>query len=107
MKKNKTKKDLRVEQKRLVKWLRVIIVLCIAIIAIEVCYIGLSYYNRSKSIIYTDTLNSFKETKDGYLVVGNSDFKKSKFNDYQKEYNKAKFAKYNKDFDVEFESALY
>ena len=105
MKKNKTKKDLRVEQKRLVKWLRVIIVLCIAIIAIEVCYIGLSYYNRSKSIIYTDTLNSFKETKDGYLVVGNSDFKKSKFNDYQKEYNKAKFAKYNNDFEVEFESA--
>ena len=105
MKKNKTKKDLRVEQKRLVKWLRVIIVLCIAIIAIEACYIGLSYYNRSKSIIYTDTLNSFKETKDGYLVAGNSDFKKSKFNDYEKEYNKAKFAKYNNDFEVEFESA--
>ena len=105
MKKNKTKKDLRVEQKRLVKWLRVIIVLCIAIIAIEVGYIGLSYYNRSKSIIYTDTLNSFKETKDGYLVVGNSDFKNSKFNDYEKEYNKAKFAKYNNDFEVEFESA--
>ena len=105
MKKNKTKKDLRVEQKRLVKWLRVIIVLCIAIIAIEVGYIGLSYYNRSKSIIYTDTLNSFKETKDGYLVVGNSDFKKSKFNDYEKDDNKAKFAKYNNDFEIEFESA--
>ena len=74
MKKNKTKKDLRVEQKRLVKWLRVIIVLCIAIIVIEAGYIGISYYNRTKSIVYTDTLNSFKETKDGYLVAGNSDF---------------------------------
>ena len=103
MKKNK--KELKVEQKRLVKWLRVIIVLCIAIIVIEVGYIGLSYYNRVNSVIYTDTLNSFKETDDGYLVVGNSDFKNSEFNSYQKDYNKAKFAKYNSDFDVEFESA--
>ena len=103
MKKNK--KELKVEQKRLVKWLRVIIVLCIAIIVIEACYIGLSYYNRTKSVVYTDTLNSFKETDDGYLVVGNSDFKNSDFNSYQKDYNKAKFAKYNSDFEVEFESA--
>ena len=103
MKKNK--KELKVEQKRLVKWLRVIIVLCIAIIVIEACYIGLSYYSRTKSVVYTDTLNSFKETDDGYLVVGNSDFKNSEFNSYQKDYNKAKFAKYNSDFEVEFESA--
>ena len=101
----KYKKELKVEQKRLVKWLRVIIVLCIAIIVIEACYIGLSYYNRTKSVVYTDTLNSFKETDDGYLVVGNSDFKNSEFNSYQKDYNKAKFAKYNSDFEVEFESA--
>ena len=103
MKKNK--KELKVEQKRLVKWLRVIIVLCIAIIVIEAGYIVLSYYNRVNSVIYTDTLNSFKETDDGYLVVGNSDFKNSDFNSYQKDYNKAKFAKYNSDFEVEFESA--
>ena len=103
MKKNK--KELKVEQKKLVKWLRVIIVLCIAIIVIEVGYIGLSYYNRVNSVIYTDTLNSFKETDDGYLVVGNSDFKNSEFNSYQKDYNKAKFSKYNSDFEVEFESA--
>ena len=103
MKKNK--KDLKVEQKRLIKWLRVIIVLCIAIIVVEVGYIGVSYYNRKNSIVYTDTLNSFKETDDGYLVVGNSDFKNSEFNDYKKDYNKAKFAKYNSDFEVKFESA--
>ena len=103
MKKNK--KELKVEQKKLVKWLRVIIVLCIAIIVIEAGYIGISYYNRTKSIVYTDTLNSFKEIDDGYLVVGNSDFKNSEFNSYQKDYNKAKFAKYNSDFEVEFESA--
>ena len=103
MKKNK--KELKVEQKKLVKWLRVIIVLCIAIIVIEIGYIGLSYYNRTKSVVYTDTLNSFKEIDDGYLVVGNSDFKNSEFNSYEKDYNKAKFAKYNSDFEVEFESA--
>ena len=103
MKKNK--KELKVEQKKLVKWLRVIIVLCIAIIVIEAGYIGISYYNRTKSIVYTDTLNSFKEIDDGYLVVGNSDFKNSEFNSYEKDYNKAKFSKYNSDFEVEFESA--
>ena len=103
MKKNK--KELKIEQKKLVKWLRVIIVLCIAIIVVELGYIGLSYYNRTKSIVYTDTLNSFKEIDDGYLVVGNSDFKNSEFNSYEKDYNKAKFSKYNSDFEVEFESA--
>lgn len=103
MKKNK--KELKVEQKKLVKWLRVIIVLCIAIIVVELGYIGLSYYNRTKSVVYTDTLNSFKEIDDGYLVVGNSDFKNSEFNSYEKDYNKAKFSKYNSDFEVEFESA--
>ena len=100
----KTKKNV-VDTKRMVKWLRIIIILCITIIAIEIGYIGLSYYNRTKSIVYTDTLNSFKETSDGYLVVGNSDFKNSKFNDYEKKYKKAKFAKYNNDFEIEFESA--
>ena len=104
MKKNKGK-NINSDQKNIVKWLRVIIVLCIAIIVIELGYIGLSYYIRSKSIIYSDTLNNFSKVNDGYLVAGNSDFKKSKFNSYQKEYNKAKFAKYNNDFEVEFESA--
>ena len=100
MKNKKKEKKLKVEHKRLVKWLRVIIVLCIAIIVVEVGYIGLSYYNRKNSIVYTDTLNSFKKIDDGYLVVGNSDFK-----NYEEGYNKAKFAKYNDDFEVEFESA--
>ena len=101
----KNKKKLNNDQKRIVKWLKVIIVLCIAIIVLELGYILLSYYNRSNSIVYTDTLNSFKEVDNGYIVVGNSDFKKSDFNDYEKDYNKAKFAKYNDDFEVEFESS--
>ena len=92
MKNKKKEKKLKVEHKRLVKWLRVIIVLCIAIIVVEVGYIGLSYYNRKNSIVYTDTLNSFKKIDDGYLVVGNSDFKNSDFNNYEEGYNKAKFA---------------
>ncbi len=104
MKKNK-KNTLNPEQRSIVKWLKVIIGLCVAIIVIELGYIVLTYYNRSKSIIYSDTLNSFDKVSDGYLVVGNSDFKNSEFNSYQDEYNKAKFAKYNDDFEIEFESA--
>ena len=103
MKRNK--KELKYEQARIVKWLRVVVVLCIAIIVIELGFILLSYIRRSNAIIYTDSLNSFESVDDGYLVVGNSDFKNSKFNSYQKEYSKAKFAKYDKDFNVEFESA--
>ena len=101
----KNNKKLNSDQKRIVKWLKVIIIICIAIIVVELGYISLSYYNRSNSIVYTDTLNSFKKADNGYIVVGNSDFKKSDFNDYEKDYNKAKFAKYNKDFKIEFESA--
>ena len=101
----KNKKILNNEQKKIVKWLKVIIIICIAIIVVELGYILISYYNRSNSIVYTDTLNSFKKADNGYIVVGNSDFKKSDFNDYEKDYNKAKFAKYNKDFKIEFESA--
>ena len=52
MKKNK--KDLKKDQKRIVKWLKVVIILCIAIIVVELGYILLSYYNRTQSIIYTD-----------------------------------------------------
>ena len=101
----KNKKILNNEQKKIVKWLKVIIIICIAIIVVELGYILISYYNRSNSIVYTDTLNSFKKADNGYIVVGNSDFKKSDFNDYEKDYNKSKFAKYNKDFKIEFESA--
>ena len=101
----KNKRVLKKDQRVIVKWLRVIIVLCIATIVIELGYIGLSYYNRSNATTYVDSLNSFEVVDDGYLVVGNSDFKKSNFNDYQDEYNKAKFAKYNEDFELVFESA--
>ena len=101
----KNKRVLKKDQRVIVKWLRVIIVLCIATIVIELGYIGLSYYNRSNATTYVDSLNSFEVVDDGYLIVGNSDFKKSNFNDYQDEYNKAKFAKYNEDFELVFESA--
>ncbi len=101
MKKNKLEKG----QQKLVKWLRIIIVLCIAIVVVELAYIGLKFYSNNKNIVYTDTLNSFDKIDDGYIVVGNSDFKNSEFNSYQEEYNKAKFTKYDENFNVQFESA--
>ncbi len=105
MRKNKNKRELTSEQKKLVKLLKVVVVLCIAIIVVELLYIGLSYYNRKQAVVYTDTLNSFDKVSDGYLVVGNSDFKNSEFNDYEEDYNKAKIVKYNDNFEIEFESA--
>ena len=101
----KKQKKLSIEQKKLVKWLRVIIVLCIIAIVLELGYIGVRIYINSKSVVYVDTLNNYKQVDDGYIAVGNSDFKNSDFNDYQSEYRKAKFVKYNSDFEVEFESA--
>lgn len=101
----KKQKKLSIEQKKLVKWLRVIIVLCIIAIVLELGYIGVRIYINSKSVVYVDTLNNYEQVDDGYIAVGNSDFKNSDFNDYQSEYRKAKFVKYNSDFEVEFESA--
>ena len=101
----KNKKEVKKEKFRIAKWLKIAIILCIIIIFFELAFMAITYYNNEQAVVYTDTLNTFKETKDGYLVVGNSDFRKSKFNDYQKKYTKAKFAKYDSDFKVEFESA--
>ena len=105
MKKKDNKKKLSFEQKKIVKWLRVIIILCITIIVLELGYLGINIYLNNKSIRYADTLNDFKQIDDYYVVAGSSDFKNSKFNDYEKDYMKAKMAKYNSDFEIEFESA--
>ncbi len=99
----KNKKNLNFDQKRLIKWLKVVICLCLVIILLDLGYIGISFYNKRKNIVYTDSLNSFKKVSDGYLVVGNSDFKNSKFNSYQEDDTKAKFAKYDDEFNLEFE----
>ena len=101
----KNKKEVKKDKVRIAKWLKIVIILCIIIIFFELAFIAITYYNNEQSVVYTDTLNSFKESKDGYLVVGNSDFRRSDFNDYQEKYTKAKFAKYDSDFKVEFESA--
>ena len=101
----KNKKEVKKDKVRISKWLKIVIILCIIIIFFELAFIAITYYNNEQSVVYTDTLNSFKESKDGYLVVGNSDFRRSDFNDYQEKYTKAKFAKYDSDFKVEFESA--
>ena len=101
----KNKKEVKKDKVRIAKWLKIVIILCIIIIFFELAFIAITYYNNEQSVVYTDTLNRFKESKDGYLVVGNSDFRRSDFNDYQEKYTKAKFAKYDSDFKVEFESA--
>ena len=101
----KNKNGVKKDKKKITKWLKIVIILCIIIIVFDLAVIAITYYNKEQAVVYTDTLNSFKQIDDGYLVVGNSDFRRSKFNDYQEDYTKAKFAKYNSDFEIEFESA--
>ena len=90
---------------RTLKWLRVVICICIAIVVIELIYIGIKAYTNNKNLVYVDALNTLKKDDNDYIVAGNSDFKNSKFNSYQKDYTKAKFAKYDKDFNIKFESS--
>ena len=104
-KEKETIKKVTTDQAKIVKWLKVIVILCVAIIICELIFIGLKMYNRGQAIAYVDTLATTKEVEDGYIGVGSSDFKNSKFNDYSEEYEKAKLVKYDKDHNIVFETA--
>lgn len=103
MKKQKTKKKIT-DQAKLVKGLKLLVVLCIAIIVCELAFIGLKIYKRQQATVYVDTFAKVLKIKNGYLGVGSSDFKHSSYNTYSK-YQKAKLMKYNKNHKLVFESA--
>lgn len=96
-------KKINPNQKKILKWLKLVMVLCILIVVLELAYIGITYYKNKSKKVYVDTLSTMTKVSDGYLVAGNSDFKYSEFNKYQDK-NKAKFTKYDKNFKVVFES---
>lgn len=93
------------KNKKLLKWLKFLVIVCIAIIVIEGIYIGVKIYQANNSTVYVDTLSSIEKLKDGYLGSGSSDFKHSKYNKYSKDYQKAKLIKYDKNEKIVFESA--
>lgn len=103
MKKQKTKKKIT-DQAKLVKGLKLLVVLCIAIIVCELAFIGLKIYKRQQATVYVDTFAKVLKIKNGYLGVGSSDFKHSSYNTYSK-YQKAKLMKYNNNHKLVFESA--
>ena len=93
------------KNKKLLKWLKFLVIVCVAIIVVEGLYIGAKIYQGKNNTVYVDTLGSIVELKDGYLGTGSSDFKKSKYNKYSKDYQKAKLVKYDKNQKIVFESA--
>ncbi len=104
-KSKKEKKVLSKEEKKIIKWLKVVVVLCIAILVLEGAYIGLKIYKRAKNTVYIETLSTAELVDNGYVSVGSSDFKYSKFNKYNKENTKAKITKYDQDYNIKFETA--
>jgi len=99
------KKKLTKEQASIMKWLKFLVILCITIIVLEGIYIGLKIYKNSKNTVYVETLATAKKIDGGYISVGSSDFKYSKFHSYSKDYEKARFTKYDEKYKVVFESA--
>lgn len=93
------------KNKKLLKWLKFLVIVCIAIIVVETIYIGFRIYQSNNNTIYVDTLSSIEKLSDGYLGSGSSDFKRSKYNKYSKDYQKAKLVKYDKNEKIVFESA--
>ena len=93
------------KNKKLLKWLKFLVIVCVAIIVVEGLYIGVKIYQSKNNTVYVDTLGSIVELKDGYLGTGSSDFKHSKYNKYSKDYQKAKLVKYDKNQKIVFESA--
>ena len=93
------------KNKKLLKWLKFLVIVCIAIIVVEGIYIGVKIHQANNNTVYVDTLSSIEKLKDGYLGSGSSDFKHSKYNKYSKDYQKAKLVKYDKNEKIVFESA--
>ena len=55
------------KNKKLLKWLKFLVIVCVAIIVVEGLYIGVKIYQSKNNTVYVDTLGSIVELKDGYL----------------------------------------
>ncbi len=74
--------------KKLLKGLKFITIVCVIILIIELIYfIYVGFYRKDKSILF-DGYNSIALTDDGFVTVGSN-------NDNEKYYEKAKIIKYN------------
>ena len=83
-------------EKKLVKWLKIIALVCAIILVIEFSYIIYSVVFSEGKSVYFDGINSLYNEKSGYVTVGSS-------NNNDLFYEKAKITKYNNKKEKEFE----
>ncbi len=105
VKQKKLEKTTSAKKDRTIKILKIMIVLCVIVLLVEGIYIAYKALTNEKGQSYIDTLGAMEKIKDGYIAVGSSDFKHSKYNKYTKGYEKAKLVKYNEKQQVVFEKA--
>lgn len=114
---NVKKEKRKLDDKQKLKLIKRIVIICFAIIAIELIIMGVTYINHEYSINYLDGLTDVEVLNDGYIAVGSSNFRNSKdvskkvythiITETSKEEriiaNQAKLVKYNKDLEIVWE----
>ena len=83
-------------EKKLVKWLKVIALVCAIVLVIEFSYIIYSVLFSEGKSVYFDGINALYSDKNGYVTVGSN-------NDNAQFLEKAKITKYNKKKEKLFE----
>lgn len=72
------------------KIFKIVIIALVSLLVIELCYFGYKLYkDRKESIFYSEYNSLIMENENDYIAAGFSDYRHSKFNDYDKGYNKA------------------
>ncbi len=77
------------------KTLKIVSIICGVIIALELLGMALMQYLTDRKSTYYDALFQVSIVDDKYLAAGSSQFRYSKFNNWQKGYEKAKLVSYN------------
>ncbi|MEG1596805.1 MAG: hypothetical protein RR359_00855 [Bacilli bacterium] len=85
------------KEDRVIKSLKIISIVCAIILAIEIFYFWFTNYNFERKNTFYDSYNSVVLDKDKIIATGASQFRHSKFNEWQKGYEKGKVAIFNED----------
>ena len=85
------------------KTLIIVGIICILLICLELILFLANINHLSNTTVYHDSYNAIVANNGSVVVVGNSDFKYSKFNNYTDGNSKAKLVKYKENGDILFE----
>lgn len=98
MKKNKVKKKANFDKTKLLK---IILIVLVIILIVEIIVFGYKIYSNRKNTSYYQLVSDVVSIDSGYVGVGLSDFKNSKFNEYKEDdYQKAVIFEFNKKEEV-------